>query len=205
MEELRRHICSRRGYRNHLRRLITRVTELSEQHNATPTTPQDSTTLTDLREQLQRKRDILLDLDQKISVLMESEEDLEREVNDAEEHHSLISTNIARVTQLLEACTAAVERPTVQTPPHHDEHTHPDAGSHHSAHVEDLPLVTADDPPPTERISDTSRSREITRLPKLTIPTFSGNVLEWQSFWDCFETAVHNNPALVATFRSTGP
>ena len=196
MEELRRHICSRRGYRNHLRRLITRVTELSEQHNATPTTPLDSTTLTDLREQLQRKRDILLDLDQKISVLMESEEDLEREVNDAEEHHSLISTNIARVTQLLEACTAAVERPTVQTPPHHDEHTHPDAGSHHSAHVEDLPLVTAGDPPPTERISDTSRSREITRLPKLTIPTFSGNVLEWQSFWDCFETAVHNNPAL---------
>ena len=96
---------------------------------------------------------------------MESE-DLEREVNDAKEHHLFILTNIARVTQLLEACTAAVERPTVQTPPHHDEHTYPDIGSHHLTHVEGLPLVTADDPPPTERNSDTLRSREITRLPK---------------------------------------
>ena len=31
----------------------------------------------------------------------------------------------------------------------------------------------------------------------LSIPLFSGNVLEWQSFWDSFETAVHNNPTLT--------
>ena len=196
MEDLRRHVCSRRGYRNHLRRLIARVTELDEQHNAAPTTPLDATTLTDLREQLQRKRDILPDLDQKISVLIASEEDLEREVSDAEEHHSLISTNIARINRLLEVGTA-VERPTVPTTPrHHDEDTHSDDGSHRSLHTEDKPVIPVD-PPLTERVSDTSRSRlEVTRLPKLTIPTFSGNVLEWQSFWDCFETAVHNNPGL---------
>ena len=196
MEDLRRHVCSRRGYRNHLRRLIARVTELDEQHNAAPTTPLDATTLTDLREQLQRKRDILLDLDQKISVLIASEEDLEREVSDAEEHHSLISTNIARINRLLEVGTE-VERPTVPTTPrHHDEDTHSDDGSHRSLHTEDTPVIPVD-PPLTERVSDTSRSRlEVTRLPKLTIPTFSGNVLEWQSFWDCFETAVHNNPGL---------
>jgi len=36
-----------------------------------------------------------------------------------------------------------------------------------------------------------------TRLPKLSIPVFSGDPLQWQSFWDCFEAAVHNNPSLT--------
>jgi len=36
-----------------------------------------------------------------------------------------------------------------------------------------------------------------TRLPKLSIPVFSGDPLQWQSFWDCFEAAVHNNASLT--------
>ena len=31
------------------------------------------------------------------------------------------------------------------------------------------------------------------RLSKLRIPVFSGDPLQWQSFWDCFEAAMHNN------------
>ena len=42
----------------------------------------------------------------------------------------------------------------------------------------------------------THKPQDITRLPKLSIPLFSGDILDRQSFWDCFETAVHNNPAL---------
>lgn len=34
------------------------------------------------------------------------------------------------------------------------------------------------------------------RLPRLDLPNFSGNALEWQSFWDGFEAAVHDNPAI---------
>lgn len=34
------------------------------------------------------------------------------------------------------------------------------------------------------------------RLPKLELPTFSGNPLTWQSFWDCFDAAVNSNPTL---------
>lgn len=34
------------------------------------------------------------------------------------------------------------------------------------------------------------------KLPKLTLPSFSGNLLEWQNFWDSYETAVHCNPTL---------
>lgn len=32
-------------------------------------------------------------------------------------------------------------------------------------------------------------------LPKLSRPTFDGNILQWQAFWDYFETAVHKNLA----------
>ena len=35
-----------------------------------------------------------------------------------------------------------------------------------------------------------------TRLPKLPLPTFDANPLEWQAFWDSFTAAVDSNPAL---------
>ena len=34
------------------------------------------------------------------------------------------------------------------------------------------------------------------RLPKLTLPTFNGNPLQWQTFWDSFTAAVDSNPSL---------
>ena len=34
------------------------------------------------------------------------------------------------------------------------------------------------------------------QLPRLDLPTFFGDALEWQSFWDGFEAAVHNNLAI---------
>ena len=36
-----------------------------------------------------------------------------------------------------------------------------------------------------------------TRLPKLNLPYFSGDPLMWQTFWDSFSAAVHNNPNLT--------
>ena len=95
----------------------------------------------------------------------------------------------------LKLCTA-VEHPTVQTPPQHMvKDTHSDASPQQSTQEEDPPATT-DDSLLTGRPTDTLRTQEITRLPKLTFPLFSGNVLEWQSFWYCFETTVHNNPTL---------
>jgi len=38
--------------------------------------------------------------------------------------------------------------------------------------------------------------QSLTRLPKLTIPTFSGNPLTWQTFRDSFSAAVHSNNTL---------
>ena len=38
--------------------------------------------------------------------------------------------------------------------------------------------------------------RFMTHLPKLTLPTFAGNPLTWQIFWDSFSAAVHTNSSL---------
>lgn len=37
---------------------------------------------------------------------------------------------------------------------------------------------------------------QTSRLPKLELPTFSGDPLSWQSFWDSFDAAVNSNPTL---------
>ena len=34
------------------------------------------------------------------------------------------------------------------------------------------------------------------RLPELSLPIFSGSVLQWKGFWDSFQAAVHNKPSV---------
>ena len=40
------------------------------------------------------------------------------------------------------------------------------------------------------------------RLPKLTLPMFSGNLSDWLTFWDFFRAAIHLNPILVVCRNS---
>jgi hypothetical protein len=47
-------------------------------------------------------------------------------------------------------------------------------------------------------IVDTNTShRFYHRLPTLDLPTFSGDILLWQTFWESFESSVHSNTALT--------
>ena len=36
-----------------------------------------------------------------------------------------------------------------------------------------------------------------TGLPKITLNEFSGDLLEWTSFWDSFEAAIHRNRGIT--------
>ena len=74
-------------------------------------------------------------------------------------------------------------------------------------HLEDTVISTISTAPlcDGENITNTQHSAElelplapvnitpqpVTRLPKLTLPTFSGNPLMWQTFWDSFSAAVY--------------
>ena len=58
--------------------------------------------------------------------------------------------------------------------------------------------VTADTPPLENNhgssVGQPVISQFVAHLPKLDVPTFAGDPLKWQSFWDCFEAAIHLNP-----------
>ena len=54
--------------------------------------------------------------------------------------------------------------------------------------VADMHAPTASPAPP--------RGNKV-KLPKLSLPHFSGNVTKWTTFWDSFESAVHNNDDLT--------
>ena len=47
-------------------------------------------------------------------------------------------------------------------------------------------------------VTDRAHSQQFAarRLPKLTLPTFSGDPLNWLTFWDSFQAAIHLNPNL---------
>ena len=64
-----------------------------------------------------------------------------------------------------------------------------------------LEQFTNNFPPPHMRDSrehgETFRGHSTTRLPKLDIPTFTGQPLESQPFWDCFAAAIDSNPSLT--------
>ena len=44
--------------------------------------------------------------------------------------------------------------------------------------------------------SPPSASQVKAKLPKLTLPKFRGDLTNWMSFWDSFESAVHKNPSI---------
>ena len=49
--------------------------------------------------------------------------------------------------------------------------------------------------PPTPPSVPPDRGAKV-RLPKITLPHFNGNLMKWTSFWDSYESAVHNNREL---------
>lgn len=60
------------------------------------------------------------------------------------------------------------------------------------------PQQTTSTVDPLVNISATSSaSSQFHRLPKLSFPTFDGDILKWQSFWDTFESTIHFNTSLT--------
>lgn len=46
-----------------------------------------------------------------------------------------------------------------------------------------------------------STSAQFHKLPKLSLPAFDGNILQWQTFWDSFVSTVHINASLTDVQR----
>jgi len=97
MEEVKHNTTSCRAYRTHLKKLVLKVMEIAKIFNSDATSKPDTTALTDLHDQLQRKQTILTELNAKIAASITDVEELEKVITDSEEYCSLIATNIARI------------------------------------------------------------------------------------------------------------
>ena len=96
-------------------------------------------------------------------------------------------------TTVSSTSTSHTVSPTISHTPHTGDDVHPtlEAAIHGPIYSE------AGITPTTEHTTVVSSSSYTTsRLPKLSIPTFTGDPLTWQSFWDCFDSAVNSNPVL---------
>ena len=206
MDEFKRLANSCKGYRIHLKKLLAKAADVIERqrNEATPLDMPSLTDLRDLRDQLRRKDELISALDAEILKHIKEEDDLVTEVCEAEDIKESISTNIAHITQIIDTLHAATVSEPIPISAHPDTST---TRSHADLTVERTPSTSVEPPPPSSDVPPpvthtapprvVAVSHETTRLPKLNIPTFAGDTLQWQSFWDCFEAAVHHNPSIT--------
>ena len=112
------------------------------------------------------------DIDKEIVATIEEENELEAEIIENSAIQEAISDKISLIKSILDSVTP----PTLNVSA--------------PAFIPSEPSISIE---PTVA---TTRREHVSRLPKLHLPTFSGNMLNWQSFWDSFDAAVHSNPVL---------
>ena len=175
MDEPQRLKASRKAYRSHLTRLFKKVDEILEKE--TPITEVQVATLTSSLEQLTQKKDIFQQLHTQLAEAMQTADDLENEILEAEEIQDTILDKMSVIKHRLEPrrVSEVTTRPLDVSAPEFRPTSHPVVS-------DTEPIVITREP--------------VNRLPKLTLPIFSGDHLAWQTFHDSFKAAVHNNTAL---------
>ena len=220
MDALQRARVSRRGSRSFVTKLLSKAQAITDADEATPQTisEPDRETIDLILNQLSTKKRQLEELDETILAATTTEKDLEDEVTEVEMYHFHLTEQITSLQKFSTAFVAKKTTPSLsahhkqelhqeeqiagntntseqqvalQNNPETEGHTEPDDGVTTPTLVShDVPVV-----PHTHAVRNVGQF--VTRLPKLTLPTFSGDPLQFQTFWDSFEAAVHNNEGLT--------
>ena len=161
--------------------------------------------------QLKTKRDLIIKLDGDISDTIKSDEELETELNDADDYLMNLEEKIAILEEYVKKASQPPVMPRQDVPlltPHPPSNTEMVAHSMQetevvkkSAHkgtdstAKDLSQpVSADNVNLSINTSHTTQSHM--RLPKLTLPIFNGNR---QTFWDSFVAAIDESWIIAST------
>ena len=202
MEGVQHFQLSRKAYRSHLTRIYKKVSEIVEA-GKTPNDLQVSA-LKSAVEQLQHKADILRDLDAKIADAMQDETELEGEIFESKEMQDTILEKIGEINYFLER-QMDIRANSIQVTHSLDASAQPfqpspPVVSERPADFEQSPRInstlTHDSMPERHRGDRGNTASSVSHLPKLNLPTFSGEPLSWQTFWDSFSTAVDSNHIL---------
>ena len=194
-DDLKRLRASRNAYRSHLTKLSQKVDELLDSSEALNDS-QIAALCTSL-EKLSRKGETLRELDIKITQAIEDPDEVETEVYEAEEIQDTILERTDQIKRFLKHSEVTAK---VTTEPHPLSGNSLPSSSFSATATTFIPLTQ----PPQDTLPSSSShgsvtsqsSHSVSRLPKLSLPTFSGDPLSWQTFWDCFSAAVDSSPVL---------
>ena len=203
MEELQHKVASRRGHRAHLTKLNNKMEDIM----ASELDAVQRATIAIHIEQLEQKRLKLSQFDTEIADLIENPEDLEQEILESEELQCTMAEHICRAKTFL----ATSQKQQLVEPT--EQNTHPPSGiiatqpsqSAPEQTVQSTSAIVATQPPQSAELgsnppsqgaalgssmvstsSNSSTVQNVSRLPKLILPTFDGSPLYWQSFWDSY-------------------
>ena len=211
MDNLQRAKASRRGGRSFVTRLFTKalaITEADDEVTPDSISEADRETIDLVLKQLSTKKRQLEELDQTIAATIKDEKELEDEVEEAETYQFDLLERIAALQKFSSAKRAnqppgpsaqAQQEPTVENA-ENIEQPLPE-NNEQETEEENVPPPRAD-VTASDSVSHVSHvvhnvGQFVSWLPKLTLPTFSGDPLQFQTFWDSFQAAVHSNDGLT--------
>ena len=205
MEELTKLISSRRAHKSHLTKLRKKIDDTTQ----STITETELALLKSYVEQLTQKKQTLQELNNKIVDLLQKPEDLEQETFEAEELNGLILEKICITDKFIENASKNLNQHA--TSPQDIDIASPISSQNGQQNQQPIPSTStgttgndypisspalsenpSSSPPPVS----TTHSFQSNRLPKLVLPSFNGNPLEWQTFWDAFRSAVHDNDTI---------
>ena len=165
----------------------------------------------------QKKVKVITELNEKILADLE-EEEIEVEIPESDEYIFNLELNIQHVKRLIQTRTS---RLNVHAASYLSDQNPADSNSTSTnakpftpqaplvinvVSSENVLQVHAQESPHTMPYTSASVSSSIYhRLPKLDLLVFEDDVLEWQSFWDSYESAIHTNQSLSDVQRLDKP
>ena len=128
---------------------------------------------------------------------IENPDEVETEVYEAED----IQDTILERTEQIKRFLKKKKHSEVTTEPHTLSGNSLQSSSLSAAATPFMPLVhppqdTQSQLPSSSSHGSITSQSSVSRLPKLSLPTFTGEPLSWQTFWDCFSAAVGSSPTL---------
>ena len=196
----------RGAHRSSVTRMITQVEELLRAEPGELNVSQ----LKQKRQALMGKTELLAKLDEEIQAAIE-EDSLEDEVKQADLVRERIELTIIAMDGALSGISSRAPKSsrvtsehghTAELPSHEPTDPHGGLTSTHSSRSP-TPVPTGSHPgtpvpsrsPTPDSTAPLSSPR--VKLPKLSLKKFNGDLTKWTTFWDTFESAVHNNSSLT--------
>ena len=209
MDEAQRHQVKRRGLKGSVTKLFSKVedmlsTEL-EAVNIDSTQESQRILVSPTVTQLNAKIEQIKRLDELNVASIQTEEELETEVCDADTYLTTLEERIAYLAAFIKCASQPTTLPLPrETTEKQSRESIQLVAATPEVEVTKKPLhYSTDEAVDTSSVSNApllinaSETHIYSRLPKLVLPTFSGDPLKWQCFWDSFSAAVHNNPNLT--------